>query len=189
VNQSVDRSLHITRVTRFAEEREAEIAAAATSPATTKPPRPQPKGLKPRYQPFGVTKGGASNVEQDSSDNDEDVEMAQAPPILTDSAASAKSDTPKKAAKKRKHGDVEKGTPNKEEPASKSAKKSKKARVDSKKAVESEPAEVAEEPEPAQSSSVKKAKGKDKSKKKDSASAPAKVTPILPPAVPGMKST
>jgi hypothetical protein len=182
VNQSVDRSLHITRVTRFAEEREAEIAAAAASPATTKPPRPQPKGLKPRYQPFGVTNGGASNVEQDSSDNDEDVEMAPAPPLLTESA---KSDTPKKAAKKRKHGDVEKGTPDKEEPAAKSAKKSKKARVDSKKAVESEPAEVAEEPEPA----VKKAKGKDKSKKKESASAPAKVTPILPPAGPGMKST
>lgn len=183
MNQSVDRSLHITRVTRFAEEREAEVAAAATSPATiTNPPRAQPKGLKPRYQPFGVTNGGTGNVEQDTSDNDEDVEMAQAPPL-------AKSDTPKKAAKKRKHGDVEKGTPNKEETASTSVKKSKKARVDSTKAADPEPAEVAQQPEPAQSSPVKKSKGKDKSRKKESASAPAKVTPILPPAVPSMKST
>jgi hypothetical protein len=208
VNQSVDRVLHITRVTRFGDEGESEPAPPSTSSALVKGPRPQPKGLKARYQPFGVTgKPGAD------SDSDGDVEMAQAPPLLNGSA-DAKSDSPKKAAKKRKHGDVEKEAPNHEEPASTPAKKPKKARVDSKPA-ESSPAKpvkqtpIAPPPvppssaktaapsEPVQPSPVKKSKSKDKSKKKDSASTekaseskkPAKVTPVLPPAVPTAKSS
>jgi hypothetical protein len=205
VKQSVDRVLHITRVTRFGEEAETELAAAAvTPPVVTKAPRPQPKGLKARYQAFGVT-NGAGGVGIDASDDD-DVEMAQAPPL------DAKSDA-KKAAKKRKHGDVEK-TSNQEEAASTPVKKAKKARVDSSstKTVEPSPANVAKQtpiapppipsisakavapPEPAQAS-PKKSKGKSKSKK-DAASAekasdskkPPKVTPVLPPPVPGVKS-
>ncbi|KAH6847324.1 DNA-directed RNA polymerase I subunit RPA34.5-domain-containing protein [Chaetomium sp. MPI-CAGE-AT-0009] len=207
-NQSVDRVLHITRVTRFGEEGESEPALAAASAAVvTKAPRPQPKNLKTRYQPFGVTKGSAGTIGMDASDSDDDVEMAQAPPL------NAKSDTPKKAAKKRKHGDVEKGNANPQETASTPVKKSKKARVESSstKLVDPSPAKVAKEtsiappvipssaakvaaPEPAGSSPVKKPKGKDKSKKKASAEEtsefkkPAKVTPVLPPAVPGIKS-
>jgi hypothetical protein len=138
--------------------------------------------------------------------------MAQAPPLLNGSA-DAKSGSSKKAAKKRKHGDVEKETPTHGEPASTPAKKPKKARVDSKpvetahvKPVKQTPiapppvppssAKTAAPSEPVQPSSVKKSKGKDKSKK-DSASAekasdskkPPKVTPVLPPAVPTAKSS
>ncbi|KAK4032350.1 hypothetical protein C8A01DRAFT_41209 [Parachaetomium inaequale] len=193
LKQPVDRVLHITRVTRFGDDTETELAAAAVTPTVVaKAPRPQPKGLKARYQAFGVP-NGASSVGIDASDNDEDVEMAQAPPL------DAKSDT--KAAKKRKHGDVEK-TSNQDEAASTPIKKAKKARVDSSstKAVEPSPAKAAKQTpiapppippatkavvpsEPAQSA-PKKTKGKGKSKK-DAASAekasdskkPTKVTP------------
>lgn len=208
VNQSVDRVLHITRVTRFGNELESELAPAAISSAiVTEAPRQQPKGLRARYQPFGVTNGVTSteNARLDTPDSDEDAEMTQAPPLSTDSARNAKSDTPKKAVKKRKHGDVEKATPSREEVAPSPTKKPKKARVDgaNTKPTESLAAEAsqqsltAESTEPARSSPVKKSKGKDKSKKEGSASTakpsdskkPAKVTPILPPTVPGVKRT
>ena len=191
VNQSVDRVLHITRVMRFGEDGDSELASAATSVA-----RPQPKGLKARYQPFGVN-GTKGSLGVDASGDDEDVEMTQAPPLLSGSA-----DTPK-VAKKRKHGDVEKATPNKEAAVSTPAKKSKKARVDSSntpaveplpsKAVKQTPivppvpptsAKTAAPLEPSQSSSTKKSKKTSSETKK-----PSKVTPVLPPAVPGMKSS
>jgi hypothetical protein len=202
---------------RFGEDELSQSAPAETSSVlVNKTPRPQPKGLKARYQPFGVPTGGKQKVGTNGpSENDDDVEMTQAPPLLTSSA-----DTPKKAAKKRKHGDVEKGTPSQEEAASTSIKKSKKARVDesSKKMVEpsstkavkqtpitapvvpslssaklAKPAASVEQTQPAP---VKKSKGKEKSKQKDSTPAvkasdpkkPAKVTPVLPPAIPGVKS-
>lgn len=199
VNHSVDRVLHITRVMRFGEDGDSELASAATSVA-----RPQPKGLKARYQPFGVANGTTGNLGVDASGDNEDVEMTQAPPLPSGSA-DAKSDTPK-AAKKRKHGDVEKATPNKEAATSTPAKKSKKARVDSSNAQAVEPlpskavkqtpivppvpptsAKTAASLEPSQSSSTKK------SKKKGPASSetkkPSKVTPVLPPVVPSMKSS
>jgi hypothetical protein len=210
VNQSVDRVFHITRVTRFSDESASELASAPPSTvAVTKAPRPQPKGLKARYQPFGVTNGATDKLGVDASDNDEDVDMAEAPPLQSGSAAGAKSDTPKKAAKKRKHGDVEKATPNKEEAVSTPVKKPKKARVDSSnikaadssaaKPVKQTPiapptlpssAKTAASLEASQSSPAKKSK---KSKSKDSASVktkmPPKVTPVLPPTVPNMKSS
>ncbi|KAK4124651.1 hypothetical protein N657DRAFT_671560 [Parathielavia appendiculata] len=200
MNQSVDRVLHITRVTLRGDEGENEPAPDLTSSALVSAPRPQPKGLKARYLPFGVTNGDTGNSGADVPGSDEDVEMAPAPPLLNGSAVDAKSDSPKKAAKKRKLADVEKGTPSHEEPASTPAKKPKKARIDSK-AIEPSPTEaitqtpiaaslpkvikqtpIAPPPvppssaksavpsEPAQSSPAKKSKGKDKPKKKDSAS-------------------
>lgn len=189
-NQPVDRVFHITRVTHFGADDESQSSLPAASPTvTSKAPRPQPKGLKARYHPFGVTNGSAGNIGVDESDNDEDVEMAQAPPL-------AKADTPKKAAKKRKHGDVEKETPGQEEAATTPAKKSKKARVD--KATKQTPIAPPPIPSMDSASAVKKSKSKDKAKNKDSASTETKlsdskkskkVTPVLPPAVPASKST
>ncbi|KAL2256132.1 hypothetical protein VTK26DRAFT_2140 [Humicola hyalothermophila] len=189
-NQSVDRVLHITRVTRFDDDAEKQKSLPATSTTVSKA-RPQPPGLKARYHPFGVTSAAADSA----SENDEDVEMSQAPPL-------SKGDTPNKPAKKRKHGDVEKGTPTQEETASTPAKKSKKARVDNSKAAKQTP--ILPPPIPSmdtaksaksepQSSPSKKSKSKEKTKKKDTTSSetkPAKVTPVPPPAVPSSsKST
>ncbi|KAL2194874.1 DNA-directed RNA polymerase I subunit RPA34.5-domain-containing protein [Corynascus similis CBS 632.67] len=192
VDHSVDRVLHITRVTRLGEKSEDEPASATTSASSpaivAQAPRPQPKGLKARYQPFGVTNASSSNVGMDVSD-DEDVEMSQAP------ALNAKSDMPK-AAKKRKHGDVEKAA-NKEEPTSTPVKKPKKARVDTSSTKAAKESDIAPPPLSSSSSPTKKkSKGKEKTKK-DTGSAetltgdsrkPSKVTPVLPPAVPGVKS-
>lgn len=217
VNQSVDRVMHITRVTRLGGDGEAQPASTEPSAAVvTKAPRPQPKGLKARYQAFGVPNGGKGKPGTNAPlDDDEDVEMTSAPPLLT-SAADAKADSPQKAAKKRKHGDVEKGSTGQDGAASTPSKKSKKPRVEdsSNKAAEASPAKtvhqtpIAPPPVPAlgsakpvqvelsQSTSTKRSKNKDKSRKKDSASLekasdskkPAKVTPVLPPAVPGVKT-
>ncbi|KAL2023721.1 hypothetical protein VTK56DRAFT_1435 [Thermocarpiscus australiensis] len=224
LDQPVGQVLHITRVTRFEQDGESRASSSAALPAAvSKAPRPQPKGLKARFPPIGVTNGSMGKIGVDASDSDEDVEMTQAPPLLTSSAADARADTPKKAAKKRKHGDVEKGTPGQEEAVSTPNKKSKKPRVDSSnaaavqtsvaKATKHTPvapppvpssmnmtnsSQTAASPELGHSSPVKKSKGKDKGKKKESASTeskqkdvkpPAKVTPVLPPAIPGLKST
>ncbi|KXX77302.1 hypothetical protein MMYC01_205720 [Madurella mycetomatis] len=130
LSQPVDRVMHITRVTRFGQDSESQSgSASATSAAISTTPRPQPKGLKARYLPFGVTNGGTGRAGVGAG-SDEDVEMAQAPPLLTSLATDAHANTPKKAAKKRKHGDVEKGTVGQEEVASAPKKKSKKTRVE-----------------------------------------------------------
>lgn len=188
-SQSVDRVLHITRVTRFGEEGETEPGLiAAPTTLVTQAPRPQPKNLKARYQPFGVANGSAGPIGVDAWD-DEDVEMTQAPPL------NAKSTTPKKAAKKRKHGDVEKGSATPQDTVSTPVKKPKKARVESSNIEQADPSPAkAAKVTASEPSSVKKPKGKDKSKKKAAAGEPsefkkpAKVTPILPPAIPGVKS-
>ncbi|KAK4111561.1 hypothetical protein N656DRAFT_769217 [Canariomyces notabilis] len=223
LNQPVDRVLHITRVTRFGQDGESQSSSAsANAGAVSTVPRPQPKDLKARYLPFGVTNGDVSRTGADTSDGDEDVEMKQAPPLSASSASDAKADVAKKAAKKRKHGDVEKGTPGQEEAAATPKKKSKKPRVDdsSTPAVASSSSKITKQtpiapppvppmssvssvkapalPETAQPSpAAKKSKSKDKAKKKDTASKeakpaetkmPSKVTPVLPPQIPGVKS-
>ncbi|KAK4131404.1 hypothetical protein BT67DRAFT_436281 [Trichocladium antarcticum] len=180
-NQTVDRVFHVTRVTRFGEDDEGQPSLPATSATvTSKAPRPQPKGLRARYHPFGVTSGSVGNAGADESDSDQYVKMVRAPPLT-------KAATPKKAAKKRKHGDVEKGTPDLEEVAATPAKKSKKARTD-KAAKQAAP----DPPQTDTTSAVKKSKSKDKTKK-DSASTgtkkPKKITPVPPPAIPTSKST
>ncbi|KAK4445002.1 DNA-directed RNA polymerase I subunit RPA34.5-domain-containing protein [Podospora aff. communis PSN243] len=149
LNRSVERTIHIRKVMRFNDE---DTAAAVASVASApKIPRPQPKGLKARYQPLGVPAAPMGKIGFDaSSDGEEDVEMDEAPLALPSS------ETPKTANKKRKHGAVETGTPNQDEPGSASTKKSKKARVG------------ASESTPAASSTAKKH------------------TPIAPPSVPAM---
>ncbi len=191
MSQPVDRVLHLTRVTRFDNEGTSGTAPAAALSAA---PRPQPKGLRARYQPFGVTNGVAGTIGMDASDSDGDVEMAQAPPLPVEST--------KKAAKKRKHGDVAKEPADQEDAASTPAKKSKKARVETSKPVKETPvappvpqssAKVAKAPEPEPASPVKKSKSKSKSKTADTAAKatkkPSKITPVPPPAVPSTKSS
>lgn len=189
VSHSVDRVFHITRTTLFDEDQETQADSISAPPAVFAQARPQPKGLKARYQPFGVK----VKIEDASDEDVDDVEMTQAPPLKD-----ATSDTPKKAAKKRKHGDVEKGTPSKEETTATPAKKSKKPRVDSSKKQtpiappsippvdNAKPAKAAATPDV---SSTKKSKSKKKdAEAKSSVKTPAKVTPIPPP-IPGSKST
>ncbi|KAK0611537.1 DNA-directed RNA polymerase I subunit RPA34.5-domain-containing protein [Immersiella caudata] len=134
LSRSVDRSVHIRKVMRFNEEGTASAIASAP-----KVPRPQPKGLKARYQPLGAPTAPMGKIGIDaSSESEEDIEMDEAPLALPSS------ETPKTANKKRKHGAVGNGTPSQDAPGSASAKKSKKARVD------------ASEPTPEASSSKKK---------------------------------
>ncbi|KAK4143039.1 DNA-directed RNA polymerase I, subunit RPA34.5, partial [Dichotomopilus funicola] len=193
LDHSVDRVMHITRVTRFDQEAKSDAVsavAAVSSPAITGAPRPQPKGLKARYRPFGATKGN------DESTEEEDVQMGDAPVL------SSKTDTPKVvAAKKRKHGDVEKATPKKEESTS-TPKKSKKARVNGSSLAREDkleaPVTVAHTlSASSETRSAKKSKSKDKSQTTDSPApvqkpkgpqkAP-KITPVPPPVIPGVTS-
>lgn len=118
MNRSIDRSVHIKRVMRFNEDG----TAGSVAPRI---PRPQPKGLKARYQPLGAPAAPMGKIGVDtSSDSEEDVQMGDAPLPLPSS------ETPKIANKKRKHGAVGNGTPSQDGPGSASAKKSKKARVE-----------------------------------------------------------
>ncbi|KAK0725388.1 DNA-directed RNA polymerase I subunit RPA34.5-domain-containing protein [Lasiosphaeris hirsuta] len=163
LNRPIDRAVHIKRVTRFSQDGDGESAAwTATSTGKSKPPRAQPKGLKARYQPLGVpsnvSMGGNIRMTTSSSgDEDEDVEMAQAPPASS-SGTNVTSVTPK-VGNKRKHGAVEIGTPGQEVTTSVSTKKVKKARFDTSEAPPSTP----------------------KAGKKG-----VKQTPVAPPLVPGL---
>ncbi|KAK4166550.1 DNA-directed RNA polymerase I subunit RPA34.5-domain-containing protein [Cladorrhinum sp. PSN259] len=174
---SVDRVLHITRTTHFDQP--------AVLPASLPPPRPQPKGLKARYTPFGVPNNGPCVI-GDASDDDGDVEM-------TEAAVPATSSADKAAKKKRRLSEQAAATPNK---------KSKKAKTDaSTPAVPSSTAKGLRETPiapPALPSlngatpvvgSVSKSKNEDKIKKTTSDSKASKVTPVPPPSVPGATRT
>jgi len=188
---------------RFNQDGTQEESRTTTATSTSKGLRPQPKGMKIRYQPLGVTdllpgQMGPSNGAQ----SDEDVEMSQAPPLPTG--------TPKAGGKKRKHGVVEYGTPSKESTEPSSTKKSKKVRINETPSVASTQKPTKQTPiappaipalnggssrlnTKAASSPVvprkKAASNQDlpstQPPKANGTNAPKKVTPILPPAVPG----
>lgn len=152
-------------------------------PAPPVPPRPQPKGLKVRYTPFGATNNGLT-VMGDESEH-EDVEMGDAA-LAAPAPATA---TSKAAAKKRKLGG--------EETAATPSKKARKSRVGASTPAVSAPVvkpiketPIAPPPIPGHNvaatpvaSSVTKSAGKDNKAKKTA----SKVTPIPPP-VPAGKS-
>ncbi|KAK3385026.1 DNA-directed RNA polymerase I subunit RPA34.5-domain-containing protein [Podospora didyma] len=203
IEEPLDQVLHIKRVTRFGDE-STQPPAALPPVLSSKPPRAQPKGLKPRNFPIGVPGGITGKIGTDTtSDSSEDVEMSQAPPFPSST------ETPKNAAKKRKHEVIEKGTPDKGAPSA-SAKKTKKARVDSSaapsqgtpaKPVKQTPIAPPQIPSTTPTDSVKKPSSrKDKSVETPAKSsqfktinnlksASKKVTPVLPPVIPSMKST
>jgi len=118
VNRTIDRSIHVKKVMRFVEGAEVESTVTLTSSLTRKAPRPQPEGLRARFQAVGAPTAPLLSV------NNEDVEMSQAPLLLPGS------ETPRAENKKRKHGAVESETPTQDGTGSTSGKKSKKARVD-----------------------------------------------------------
>jgi hypothetical protein len=189
---------------RFNQDGTQEVSRTTTATTTTKGLRPQPKGMKIRYQPLGVTnllpgQMGPSNGAQ----SDEDVEMSQAPPLP--------SGTPKAGGKKRKHGVVEDGTPSRESAEPSSTKKPKKVRINETPSVAStqkrptKQTPIAPPAIPALNGgssrlNTKAASSPVVSRKKaasnqdvpstqpikaNGTNAPKKVTPILPPTVPG----
>ncbi|KAK3319894.1 DNA-directed RNA polymerase I subunit RPA34.5-domain-containing protein [Cercophora scortea] len=172
LGQSLDKAIHIKRVTRVFQGE----SSTAVTPATSKPKRPQPKGLKARYIPIGAQ----SAVEADAaSESDEDVEMTQAPALLPGSSAKS-ADTPDGKSKKRKQGAAEEST-----------KKSKKPRVDA-----ATPAKVndssskkAIKQTPIAPPTIPTLNGTPSTQSKSINGIVKKVTPVLPPSVPGMKSS
>lgn len=185
---------------RFNHDGTQEESQTTTATTTNNGLRPQPKGMKIRYQPLGVTnllpgQMGPSNGAQ----SDEDVEMTQAPPLP--------SGTPKAGGKKRKHV-VEEATPGKESAEASSTKKAKKVRITEtpsaastqKKPTKQTPIAPPAIPalnggssrlntKPASSPAVSRKKATDvpsaQPAKANGTTVPKKVTPILPPAVPG----
>lgn len=98
--KQIDQTMHIKRI--------ANLGGAATSsagPAPRRAPRPQPKGLRARYQPFGVNTP-MGNIGADAP-GDEDVDMAEAPAALATPKSTKKEKKGKKEdAKKKKDADV-----------------------------------------------------------------------------------
>ncbi|KAL7797237.1 DNA-directed RNA polymerase I subunit [Trichoderma ceciliae] len=90
--QQIDQTMHIKRITSLG-----GAAASSVGPAPRRAPRPQPKGLRARYQPFGVNTPMGS-IGADASE-DADVEMGEVP----EAAATAK---PVKKDKKSKKDDA-----------------------------------------------------------------------------------
>ncbi|KAH8131621.1 hypothetical protein FP744_10007647 [Trichoderma asperellum] len=163
--QQVDQTMHIKRITSLG-----GAGASTTGPAPRRAPRPQPKGLKARYQPFGVNTP-MGNIGADTP-GDEDVEMEEA----TQTVATPKS------AKKSKSKDKKKGS---DEAATADRKGKRKHNVSEDDASDAA-RQLAEENESAET--------KSKKQKVARASSPdlgtelptinKKQTPIAPPAIP-----
>ncbi|KAK3321591.1 DNA-directed RNA polymerase I subunit RPA34.5-domain-containing protein [Apodospora peruviana] len=188
----IDQALHLKKVTRFAQ---GGIINQPAPAITAKAPRPQPKGLKARFAPIGASDAPMGKIgASENSESDEDVEMSQVPLLLPSSGSV---ETPGTKTKKRKHAAAEK--PGAETPAS-SKKSKKKARVDalgtpaagtqdsaSKKAAKETP--IAS-PIPVNGESSSQVPNSSQPKTINGVkSALKKETPILPPSIPGMRSS
>jgi hypothetical protein len=206
-NGSVDQIMHLKRVTQFSQGGESLLSLSQTTHTVPpRQPRPQPPNLKARFQPFGAPS---------ASGDDEDVDMADAPPPSSQKTpAKAKDDkknkrkleaeTPKAdSGKKSKKAKVEKETPSS---ASKPVKQTPivPPRVPSFSAGKKETpiplpptfrrmstSESAKSPEPAvkpaeeKKSKAKTTKNASKPKADDSASRAKKTTPVPLPPIAG----
>ncbi|KAK1766440.1 DNA-directed RNA polymerase I subunit RPA34.5-domain-containing protein [Phialemonium atrogriseum] len=161
LNRPLDQTVHLKRITQFSHGNESSTTFSQSHTTTSRPARPQPAGLKSRYHPIGVSNGSVGkNGDHTASENDEDVEMSQAPALPSSQQSARKPkgpvlvETPKPEKKKRKH--TSDSAPPSSQPAdvTGSSKKPKKARIDL--------------IEPVSASKV------------------GRVTPILPPRVPTM---
>lgn len=111
MNGSVDQIMHLKRVTQFSQGGESLLSLSQTTHTVPpRQPRPQPPNLKARFQPFGAPTGSA---------DDEDVDMADAPPPSSQK-------TPAKAKEDKKN----KRKLEAETPKAESGTKPKKAKVD-----------------------------------------------------------
>ncbi|KAM0257601.1 hypothetical protein ACHAQJ_004301 [Trichoderma viride] len=177
--QQIDQTMHIKRIT--------SLGGAATStagPAPRRAPRPQPKGLRARYQPFGVNTP-MGNIGADAPE-DEDVEMGEAPETMA-TPKSAKKD--KKSKKEDVKQSKSKGTVGAETPDAKSSKTDRKGKR--KHTISEDDAFAAAEQLRKESDSVET---KSKKQKVTRATSPdlgselpltsKKQTPIAPPAIP-----
>ncbi|KAH6605984.1 hypothetical protein Trco_005137 [Trichoderma cornu-damae] len=102
--QQIDQTMHIKRITSLG-----GASASSSGPAPRRAPRPQPRGLRARYQPFGVNTP-MGDIGADAPE-DGDVEMGEAP----EAAATPKS------AKKDKKGKKEDAKQSKNKDKKKSA--------------------------------------------------------------------
>ncbi|KAB5518713.1 DNA-directed RNA polymerase I subunit RPA34.5-domain-containing protein [Coniochaeta sp. 2T2.1] len=157
----VAQTMHLKRVTQFSQDGESTLSLTQTAAAPSRSYRPQPKGLKARFQPIGIPSSAPVKIGSDASD--EDVDMAEAPALPSSQKTPAKKSKSKDAdttdKKKKRKLDVATDEPAADTPEP--SKKSKKARVEA-------------QPTP-------------KTKPEISSSQPGKVTPILPPAVPSLR--
>ncbi|KAL7951508.1 DNA-directed RNA polymerase I subunit [Trichoderma barbatum] len=98
--QQIHQTMHIKRIANLG-----GAAASSVGPAPRRPARPQPKGLRARYQPFGVNTP-MGNIGADAP-GDEDVDMADAPAaVATPKSANKEKKKSKKDDAKKKEADV-----------------------------------------------------------------------------------
>ncbi|KAJ9143225.1 hypothetical protein NKR19_g6946 [Coniochaeta hoffmannii] len=85
----IAQTMHLKRVTQFSQNGESTLSLTQTAHnPTPRAPRPQPKGLKARFQPIGVTNGAPGSIGADVSD--EDVDMTEAPALPSSQKTPAK---------------------------------------------------------------------------------------------------
>ncbi|KAJ6782914.1 hypothetical protein PWT90_09571 [Aphanocladium album] len=166
-HRTVDEVMQIRRITQVG----ATTATPAAVGSSIKVPRPQPKGLKARFQPIGVNSDmGTLGLDEDSDSSDDDVEMQDAPAESTPKASQKKD-------KKRKDASDPK------ESASKSKKSKRKHSIS-----EDEDAAAAEQLMEESVSAVTKSK-KQKTASRGSPDLGSEPTPkrtlVVPPPIPG----
>ncbi|KAK0384408.1 hypothetical protein NLU13_8495 [Sarocladium strictum] len=94
--RAVDQVVQVKRITNLGGS-----STGTADPAYKRPVRPQPKGLKARYKPIGVS-NALGNIGGDSDGSEADTEMADAPTLPTLPAPSPPAAEPAKEKKARK---------------------------------------------------------------------------------------
>ncbi|KAM0324827.1 hypothetical protein ACHAQA_007793 [Verticillium albo-atrum] len=191
VAQNVEQVMRIKRIIQVPSPAEGEVTPLPL--ASSRGPRPQPKGLKARYHPIGVSADeDMGKLGSDSDGEGEDVEMTQAPALPSSQKASKKATSSAKKTK-RKAAEVEEEAVSSQlirEEESALKKKTKKQ----KRSAEDAPAAASQELQTL-TLPVLPAPKTGKGAKKVSFPAPAssqtskKETPILPPQVPHRASS
>ncbi|KAM0280457.1 hypothetical protein ACHAQH_004036 [Verticillium albo-atrum] len=197
VAQNIEQVMRIKRIIQVPSPADGDITPLPL--ASSRGPRPQPKGLKARYHPIGVAADeDMGKLGSESDDDAEDVEMTQAPALPSSSQKSSKkaSTTTKKAKRKAAEVDEEAASSQLigEEEAALKKKKTKKQKRSAEDTPACTPAVASQElqtpilpvlPAPKSSKKAKKvsfpAPASSQSSKKE--------TPILPPVVPHRASS
>ncbi|KAH0492983.1 hypothetical protein TgHK011_007908 [Trichoderma gracile] len=184
--QQVTQTMHIKRIANLG-----GAAASTAGPEPRRAARPQPKGLKARYQPFGVNTP-MGNIGADAS-GDEDVEMDEAPAaVATPKPAKKEKKSKKDDAKQSESKDKKKNADVAATPKAADVKTPKTDSKGKRKHTNSEDDAVAAEAQLKED--LSSAKGKSKKQKTARASSPElgaelppmpkKQTPIAPPPIP-----
>ncbi|POR32028.1 Uncharacterized protein TPAR_07760 [Tolypocladium paradoxum] len=174
--RQLDQVMHVRRITQLGAD------SATVGPSEKRAPRAQPKGLKARYQPIGVSIP-TGKIGMDTGSGDEDTDMAEAPALPATANAS-----PHKTSKKDKKHKEKGAAVEARKEGGDMGRKGKRKHTSSEDEAAAAAEQLMEESQTAESKTKKQKTARkgspDLGSEPQSSAAAKKQTPVVPPTIP-----